>query len=133
MKCVYTVEESPYAEPPVVEKPRAESVKLYENGTDLSAQKIWVKKLTEEQVKGFSVTLTAEVLPEEAEQYVTWSSSDSQIATVSRGTVSFTGTAGEVTITAETENDLAASVTYRIELPTQMQPVGGTEVNLMAG
>lgn len=133
VKCVYTVEESPYAEPPVVEKPRAESVKLYENGTDLSAQKIWVKKLTEEQVKGFSVTLTAEVLPEEAEQYVTWFSSDSQIATVSRGTVSFTGTAGEVTITAETENDLAASVTYRIELPTQMQPVGGTEVNLMAG
>lgn len=60
--------------------------------------------------------------PDDAESIITWSSSDSSIASVSSGKV--TGkSAGKVTITATTANNLSASCEVTIEeLPADLTP-----------
>ena len=65
---------------------------------------------------GEKINLTAEVLPAEANQSVIWSTSDSSIATVSRGEVS-TLKAGTVTITATSKelNTVFASIEITVE------------------
>ncbi|MCL1875917.1 MAG: gamma-glutamyltransferase [Synergistaceae bacterium] len=88
---------------------------------------------------GESETLIATVLPWNAPQNVTWSTSDNTIATVTNGTVTAnsSGKAGRVLITAAAEN---ASATCIVTVNTKVPPTGGgiilpggTEVDLPGG
>ena len=66
---------------------------------------------------GATATLTATVSPSDANQSITWSSSDSTVATVANGVV--TGVkAGSATITAKTVNNLPATCTVTVTQPT---------------
>lgn len=77
------------------------------------ATSVSLSKSTLEIAKGESATLTATVNPSGASQSVTWSTSDSKIATVSGGKV--TGVSvGTATITAKTSNGKTASCTVKV-------------------
>lgn len=62
---------------------------------------------------GNTVKLSATVLPSTADQHVTWSSSDTSVATVSSGTVT-AKSAGKSTITATSKGDSTKTATSEI-------------------
>lgn len=66
--------------------------------------------------KGKNVTLTASVSPSDASQDVTWSSSNTDVATVSNGKITAVST-GSAIITAKTSNGKTASCTVTVPAP----------------
>nr|MBQ8243785.1 leucine-rich repeat protein [Oscillospiraceae bacterium] len=134
VQCTYTVEEAIGTQPPV-ERPPVEAVKLFEGETDLSKKTVWEKQLNKDTANGFTVELTGEVTPAEAQQDLKWSSSDTSVAAVSAGKVTFTGKAGDVTITAEAKDgsDISAQVTYRILAPVEIEVSGDSDIRLVGG
>ena len=67
--------------------------------------------------KGDTKTITATITPSNAtNKTVTWSTSDSKVATVSNGTITAVGT-GSATITATSSNNLKATVEVTVEGP----------------
>ena len=84
-------------------------IKVVVNPTGIS-----INKTSATIYKGHSVTLTATVLPSDAtNKNVTWTSSNTSIATVANGKVSGLK-AGKVTITAKTSNGKTATATITV-------------------
>ena len=75
---------------------------------------------------GESLTVTATVLPNDANQAVTWTSSNSSVATVNNGTVKAVGQ-GTCTITAASSADstVKATLTITVKVPTSIS-ISGT-------
>ena len=91
-------------------------------GGDVEPTGITLDKTTAQIEVGATVTLTATVAPADAtDKTVTWSSSDTAIATVSNGVVTAVAE-GTATITAKTHNDKTATcaVTVTAPPPTEM-------------
>ena len=63
---------------------------------------------------GSSKTLTATVLPAGADQTVTWTSGNTNVATVNNGVVTAKNTAGTAVITAKTSNGLTDTCTVNV-------------------
>ncbi len=79
---------------------------------------ISLNKTSAEITKGSTLSLTATVSPSDAtDKTVTWTTSNSSVATVSNGTVTAIG-AGTATITATTSNGITATCTITVKDPT---------------
>lgn len=74
----------------------------------IAPSSITLNKSSAEIIKGATVTIKATIAPSNADQTVTWTSSDSGVATVSNGVVKGIK-AGTVTITAKTSNKKTAT------------------------
>ena len=88
---------------------------------------ITLNKTSVSILEGNTQTVTATVLPTDASnKKVTWTSSNTSVATVSGGTI--TGVSvGTATITAKTSNNLTATVTVTVsENPNIVKPTGVT-------
>lgn len=74
---------------------------------------IKLSKATAELKEGTTLLLSATLTPQEAKEEVTWESSDSQVATVTKGLVKAIK-AGEATITAKLANGNAATCKVKV-------------------
>ncbi len=81
---------------------------------------------------GGSVTLTADVLPATADKTVTWTSSNTAVATVSNGVVKGLS-AGSATITVKTVNGLSATATVTVRPETTGVTLSQTSATLDPG
>ena len=84
---------------------------------------------------GQTYTLTAKVLPNEASQEVTWSSSDTKVATVENGKVTAVK-AGEAVITATSKDNAEIKATCAItvvNIPVESVTLNKTSLTLLEG
>ena len=117
-----------------------------------AAVTVWVKEIPVEGVvldkvsadieKGESVTLTAEIMPEDTtdnDKSITWTSSDESIVTVSKNktesgesvTVTATDKGGRAVITAESANGKKAECQIRV--PIHIESIGIESMDLLRG
>ncbi len=104
------------------------SVTVYGDATSVRLNRSSVKL-----EKGKSTLLSATVLPAYAkDKTVTWTSSNTKVATVSRGTVKAVG-AGTATITAKTVNGKKATCKVTVEINPTKVKLSRTSVSLNKG
>lgn len=85
----------------------------------LEPSSVWLSEYWVDLEVGETLTLTADVYPENAtDTSVTWSSSDSSVATVSNGIVTAVGE-GSCEITATTSNGVSESCTVDVSAATE--------------
>lgn len=95
-------------------------------------ESVSLDKTSLEMTKGDTQNLVATVVPQEAtDATVTWSSSNTNVATVENGAVTAVG-GGTATITA-TAGDKSATCTVNVKSPMTGIVLGETEVNLVKG
>ena len=94
---------------------------------------ITLSKSTTNLVVGHSTTVTAAVTPSTASnKTVSWTSSDTSIATVSNGRITAVG-GGTATVTAKTSNGLTATVTVKVTVPVISISLSRERANLLVG
>ena len=95
----------------------------------------WYYLLEDWNRNGFEQQITAVFLPEGSQAKVTWSSSNTKVATVDRnGLVRFTGQPGSTVITAKTDKGIKASYTQKVIDPIRnVEAVGGNQIHLRGG
>ncbi len=82
---------------------------------------------------GKTVSLVATVMPEDADNTLTWTTSNASVATVSEAGVVTGVAAGSATITATTTNGLTATCTVTVSQPAESIAIEGGDVTLNVG
>ena len=124
--------------------PKVKALKLYEvwydeNGEeqwqDMSLYEWWYITLDESNRYGFDRQLAVMCLPEGSQEEVTWSSSNTKVATVDAwGRVHYTGKAGTTVFTAKTKSGVKVSYTQKVIDPViDVEAVGDTQLSIMGG
>ena len=88
------------------------------NGYVAVPKTVTISAVTCEMNKGETKTLVASVLPEKADQTLTWTSSNAEIATVEAGVVTALKP-GDVTITAQASNNVKAECRIAVKSPVE--------------
>ena len=125
-------------------QPKVKALKIYErwydeNGDeqwqDMSLYDWWYITLDDSNRGGFDSQLEAVCLPEGSEEEITWSSSNTKVATIDAwGRVHYTGKAGTTVFTAKTESGVKVSYTQKVIDPViHVEAVGNTQLSLMGG
>ena len=92
-------------------------------------------KLSQEEIKinvGEQTSLTATVSPADACQDLTWTSSNTDVATIAGGVITAKA-AGSTTITAETLNGVRATCNVTVKIPVASVKLDKTELQLDVG
>lgn len=104
------------------------------NVTGIKATGVIFDKTDISIYKGYSETITATVVPENAtDKEITWSSADETIAIVDQNGVVTAKGAGTTEIIAETKNGIQATCTVSVKIPVVMIQVSNPNIVLMQG
>ena len=105
------------------------------NFTDITVEVtlVTLSKGTTNLVKGRSTTVTATIAPTNAtNQTLTWTSSDTSVATVSNGKITAVG-GGTATVTAKSNNGKSATVKVNVTVPVESITLSRSTANLLVG